>query len=177
MERNTETKKLLKGLKRNETVLGAKVPMGYSYGLPVLQVCNDVPCLIVPFVKYKMTGRPDKTLIYPVLCTFTVNAVDGKVVAFEDLRYNKKFRKVKFNDPIGYFRPEKLKNINKAQYNEMRDELFGLYDKMINAFTEGGLYSDSDEARMSELLSLLVEPCLYPFYKAIDAGFYATYLK
>ncbi|MBE6783022.1 MAG: hypothetical protein E7536_03325 [Ruminococcaceae bacterium] len=177
MERKIETKKMLKSLKRNEAVLGAKIPMGYSYGLPILQVCNDVPCLVVPFVKYKMTGRPDKTLIYPIICTFTIDAVNDKVVGFEDLRYNKKFRKVNFNDPIGYFRPEKLKNVNKAQYNEMRDELFYLYDKMIDALADGAEYNEADEARMGELLSTLVEPCLYPIYKALDAGFYATYLK
>lgn len=176
MDKKTDIKKLLKSLKTDSFVLGCKMPMGYSYGLPILKITNGRLCMVVPFLKYKMTGIVDKTLIYPIRNTVTFSLPEKNWISFEDLRYDEKFSKIDFAKPIGYFRPEKLKNVSKSEYNKLKDELFEEYNKVIDALLYDGEYSDEDEARMKELLGLLVEPCLYPLYKAIDKDFYEKYL-
>ncbi len=176
MDKKTDIKKLLKSLKTDDFVLGCKMPMGYSYGLPVLKIANGSLCMVVPFLKYKMTGVVDKTLIYPIRNTVTLSLPEKTFIGFEDLRFDEKFAGVEFSKPIGYFRPEKLKNVNKSEYNKLKDELYESYNKVIDALLYDGEYSEADEARMKELLNLLVEPCLYPLYKAIDKDFYEKYL-
>lgn len=176
MDKKIETKKLLKSLKTNEFVLNCKMPMGYAYGIPVLQVRNGYLCMTVPYLKYHVTGEVDKTLIYPVRNTISISLPDKKFIAFEDLRFNPKFEKVNFSMPIGLFRPDKLKEFNKKEYEALKNELYELYDKLIDALINGTAYGAEDDARLGELLKLLVEPCLYPIYRALDIDFYNKYL-
>lgn len=177
MERKIDIKKLLKSLRTDEFVRGCKMPMGYSYGLPIVKIANGKPCVVVPFLKYKMTGVIDKTLIYPIRNTVTISLPDENFVSFEDLRFNESFCKVDFDKPIGYFRPDNLKQFNKNEYNQLKDELYELYNKFIYSLLyDDGEFSGNDNARMKELISLLVEPCLCPIYKALDREFYDKYL-
>ncbi len=176
MNKKIDTKKLLKSLKTNDFVLSCRMPMGYSYGIPVLEVRNGYLCMTVPYLKYHVTGEVDKTLVYPARNTITISLPDEKIVAFEDLRFNPRFAKVNFSMPVGLFRPDKLKEINKKQYEALKNELYSLYDKLIDALINDKPFSEEDNARLGELLKLLVEPCLYPIYRALDLDFYNKYL-
>lgn len=176
MDKKINTKKLLKSLKTNEFVLNCRMPMGYATGIPVLKICNGCLCMVVPYLKYHVTGELDKTLIYPIRNLITISLPDEKIVGFEDLRFNPKYEKVNFSMPIGLFRPDKLKEVNKKEYEALKTELFALYDKLIDALVNGTAFDGADDARIGELLDLLVEPCHYPAYRAIDIDFYSKYL-
>lgn len=170
-------KKLIKEIKTSEFVLGCKMEVGYSAGLPILQIKNGILCLTVPYLKYRMTGAVDKTLVYPVRYTVTVALPGEDPVGFSDLSVNPVFEKVDFSKPVGTFRHDSIKQYSKDQYFALKDELYSLYDKTASALLYNAPYAEGDEKRMSELLRLLVEPSLLPIYRALDIDFYNKYLK
>ena len=177
MNKLVSVKSIINEMKSSDFVLSCKMPMEYSYGLPILQIKNDRLCMVIPFLKYQLTGEVDKTLVYPIRYTFTVELPEKKPVAFEDLTCNYAFEKVNFSMPVGLFRHDAIKNLTKKEYNALRGELFSMYDKVVNALLYDTEYAEADENRMSELLKMLLEPSLFPIYKALDADFYNKYLK
>lgn len=163
-------------LKTNDFVLNCKIPMGYSHGLPILQIKNGCLCVTFPYLKYQTTGEVDKTLVFPIKYAITLELPTEKIVCFEDYEYKDVFKNIDFDKPVGFFRHEAIKLYDKKQYNEFRRELMGEYDKVINSILRNTDYTFSDEKRMRELLQLLIEPSLLPMYRAIDSDFYEKYL-
>ncbi len=176
MKKITNTAEILKSLKTNELVLAAKIPMGYSSGYPILQNRNGSLCMTVPYLRYKITGETDKTQVYPIRYTVTVEIPENKVVRFENLAYAKGHTKVNFDKHVGYFRHDAIKDLTKKQYEEKRSELYGYYDRLIAAVLGEGEFTADDEKNMKELLGMLLEPCLKGAYKVLDKDFYNKFL-
>lgn len=150
----------------------ANMPLGYSSGYPVITLKKDRISLVVPYLKYKMNGKPDQTLVYPIRYLITYAVRDGVITAFEDLKENKHFENVDFEKPIGLFRHDSIKNLKKQEYIEKRDQLFALYDGFIASLIEKKDFPMEDLKKLKELLSLLLEPSLKPIYKALYPNFY-----
>lgn len=170
-------KRLIKEIKTGDFVLGCRMNIGYCAGLPILQIRNGILCLMIPYLKYKMTGTVDKTLVYPIRYTVTVELPGENPVGFSDLSVDPLFEKVDFSKPVGLFRHDSIKQYSKKQFFALKDELYSLYDKTASALVYGTPYSEADEKRMGELLRLLTEPDLFPIYRALDIDFYNKYLK
>lgn len=176
MNNKIEVQELLNKFKRSNFWLGCRIPMGYTCGFPILEVRNDRLCITFPYLKYQMTGETDKTLVYPIRYVVTMVLPEEKPVDYKDLAYDDLFRKVDFKQPIGLFRHEAIKHIDKKEYEELRKELYSCYDKVIDALLNDAEYGEEDELRMRELLKMLVEPCQLPVYKALNEDFYYKYL-
>ena len=131
----------------------------------------------IPFLKYKITGEVDKTFVYPIKYVATVLIPEGVVVSFEDMSLNTAFASVKFSDPIGTFRHEAVKNLDKKAYENMRSELYDEYDNVVKCLVSGKKYTSNNEACFRKLLNMLLEPSLRPFYKAINIDFANKYLS
>ena len=167
---------IIRKLKTSEFFLQCKIPMGYSSGFPILQIKNGSLCVTMPYLKYQTTGEADKTLVFPIRYGISMELPTEKIIGFEDYEYKSSFANIDFDKPVGYFRHDAVRQYNKTQYKELRRELLGEYDKVANALLGNAPYSISDEKRMAELLQLLAEPSLLPFYRAIDTDFYNKYL-
>lgn len=176
MDNKVSVKNILKKMRTDDFALNCQMPMGYTYGYPVLQIKNERLCLAIPYLKYKATGKVDKTLVFPIRYVITVSLPDARPVEFTDLKFDERFAKLDFEAPIGFFRHDAIKNLNKTEYEGKRDELFECYDKVIDMLINGAEYTDADEAKMTELIKMLVEPCELPIYKALDEDFYSKYL-
>lgn len=170
------TEALIKNLKTNAFILNSSMPMGYVPGLPILCILNGNMCMKIPYLKYKITGEKDKTLIYPIRYVITITLPEEQIVSFEDLSFHESFAKVNYSDPIGTFRHEAIKKLDKQAYANLRISLYGEYDKIVNALTCGQPYTTSDEEEFKSLFNLLIEPSLLPFYKAIDYAFANKYI-
>lgn len=177
MEKKTNIKKILKDMRTSPFILGCGMEMGVGQGLPVLRVLNGRLCMTVPYLKYKKTGKPDGTLVYPIMYTVTLALPDLAPVSFEDMRYSAAFRLVDFTKPIGTFRHDAIKQYSREQYFALKDELLGLYGKTVDMLLFDAPYAPEDDRRMGELLRLLMEPCLKPIYKALDPDFYNKYME
>ena len=170
------TEALIKKLKTNAFILNSNMPMGYVPGLPILCILNGNLCMKIPFLKYKVTGEIDKTFVYPIRYVATVTIPEENVVAFEDLSLLSTFAQVSFSDPIGTFRHEAVKDLDKTAYDNLRSTLYQEYDKIVESLVNGKGYSSNDESKFKSLFNTVLEPSLRPFYKAIDKDFANKYI-
>ena len=172
-----KTEEILKRMKTNEFLLNSNIPMGYNPGIPMLSLRNGDPCLIIPFLKYQMTGEIDKTRVFAPRFVVTVTANDGKIVKYEDLMYDSRFEEVDFRKPVGLFRHSSIRHLKKEDYNKMRKEIYALLDALSDSMTGKMEFDEMDAMKLNKKLSILLEPSMKPFYHAIDKTFFETYIK
>lgn len=191
-----QTFDILRFLKKIKTIdiVTNTVPLGYTPGFPIVRAENDNIFLVIPFLKYKITGVVDKTEVYPIryVLTYKLNNLptdklpekmlnqtlyEGKLIKYEDLYYNEEFSDLQFDKPIGLFRHEAIQNLDKKEYAEKRNELYDLYNLMINAKLSDEEFSIGKHSDYRKMLRLLLEPSLKYIYKVIDESFYDKYLK
>ena len=177
MTKTFSTIDLFKKLKTNAFILNSRMPMGYVPGLPILCILNENLCMKVPFLKYKVTGKPDKTLVYPIRYVATIIIPEGHVVCFEDLALHKAFANMDFLAPIGTFRHEAVKDWDKKAYDNLRSDLLCAYDKIVNSLAFGDTYSADEERTFKDMFNRILEPSLRPFYKVIDPIFANKYIS
>lgn len=170
-------KKIIDDIRTGDFVINCNMPMGYTAGYPTLKINNNKLCLAIPFLKFKITGKPDKTLVYPIRYVVTVKLPEMRIVGFTDLSVHPAFSKVNFDRPIGVFRHESVKQLSKKEYFAKKDELFALYGKMASAVLFGDEFTSEDDEAFVRLINIMLEPSLRPIYKAIDKDFYDNYLN
>ena len=175
MSEYKSTKEILAQIRTSKPF--CKMPLGYVNGYPIVTVKNGRVCIVVPFLKYKKTGEVDKTLVYPIRYLMTYAVKDQVIMSLEDLSTNKAFEGFDFNAPVGCFRHEAVKELTKAEYTQKQQELYELYDSFAAALIEKKEYPVSDLKRFRELLGILVEPCLRPFYKTLYPNFYKNCIE
>ena len=172
-----KTEEILKSLKTNEFLLNSNIPMGYTPGIPMLSLRNGEPCLVIPFLKYQMTGEIDRTRVFAPRFVVTVVMNDGKVVKYEDLMYDSRFEEIDFKKPIGLFRHSSIKHLKKDDYNKLRNDIYALLDALSDSMTGKMEFDEMDALKINKLFSVLLEPSMKPFYHAIEKTFFETYIK
>ena len=176
MNKIFSTEALIHSLKSNKLIQHSNISMGYVPGLPIISILNGNLCMKVPYLKYKVTGEVDKTFVYPIKFIVTISIPEETVIGIEDLSFNESFADVEFNNPIGLFRHDAIKNLNKEAYSNLRKALYVEYDKIVSYLTDRGAYTLTDESHFKSLFNVILEPSLYPFYRAIDTDFTNKYL-
>lgn len=171
----------ISNMKKDEFVRKCRIPMGYSIGYPILAKQNDVNFILVPLLRYKITGKPDKTLVYPIRYYISYSLNECKFNGFCDLKMYKALSKIDFSKPIGLFRHDEIKNLTKAEYTEKKNELYACYTSVIrNIYASLANQPEEDiseaKAGLANGLKLLLEPCEKPFYKLLAKDFYEDYL-
>ena len=165
---------LMKEAKAGAFQLNCGMDMGYMADYPIISILGNKACLKIPFLKYKITGEIDKTLVYPVKYVLTYSLPDMRPVGFEDLQYNGMFRKVDFGKPVGYFRHEAIKSLTKKTYKAKKEELLNMYSDLAVSLINKVPFAREEEFK--SLLGMMIEPSVKPIYKAIDREFYDKYL-
>lgn len=176
MDTKISVKSILRQMHRNEFVRGCRMSMEYTYSYPILQIKNDRLCLVIPYLKYKTTGEVDKTYVYPIRYAITIVLPEMMPTEYKNLEYESRLGKVDFKTPIGLFRHDAIKHLNKKEYEATREELYACYDKVIAAILFDKEYDIEDEEKMRNILQMMVEPCQLPIYKILDEDFYNKYL-
>lgn len=174
--KNIDTQKTLKEIKASSFCASSGIPLEFSCGLPVLKFRNSQLCMDIPFLRYKITGEVDKTLVFPIKYVITVSLPERNIIAFEDFTYDEAFKNIDFSKPIGFFRHDAIKSFNKKEYKEKRTELFKMYDKAISSILSGSPFSAEEDKEFKDLLNIMIEPSLKPIYKHISESFYNKYL-
>ena len=175
MAKEFSMKKIIASVKTSDFLINCAMPMGYSEGFPMLRQCNGEVFVMIPFLKFQVTGKVDQTLVYPIRFVITVRARDGKIVGYQDLISDSRFAKVNFEQPIGLFRHEAIRDWNKQTYRENRQMLYRLYDATCDAMANGQVPQELTE-QLSQLLKQMVEPSQLPIYRALYGAFFNTYL-
>lgn len=176
MVNEISVKKLINDVRCSRFLVECEMPMGYAEGFPILRQCNGETLLLIPFLKYQVTGKVDQTLVYPIRFVITIRVRDGKIMGYQDLTADGRFAKVEMERPIGLFRHEAIRHWNKQTYQENRQLLYRLYDRVCMAMAQGRQVPQEEQEQLRLLLRQMVEPCQLPIYQALDRKFYDCYL-
>jgi hypothetical protein len=95
------------------------------------------------------------------------------VVEYSILAFDKEYKQIDFSKPVGLFPHESAEGLSKEEYRTKRNELFSLYDELIECIAEKKPFNNDE--KMRTLFSVLMEPSLYPMYKHISPKFYEKY--
>lgn len=164
-----------KSLSKSDFLMQCKIPLGYSQGIPLLREVGGQVCLVIPFLKYKVTGKVDETLSYPIRYTISADATTGEIIGFENLQFNYLFQGIDFSAPVGKFRHETLKKYDKEACGKLFGELYHTYDRIIDAIRSGESHALEDE-NVRRLLAILLAPELRETYKLLDQAFFDRYV-
>lgn len=155
----------------------AIIPMGYAPGIPILTIREDNLCLIVPFLRYKVTGENDKTLVFPIRFLVEYVIPEKEIIKFTDLSFTPLAEKIDFDKSCGFFRHDAVKNLSKKEYFALRRQTLLSFDKVTDVLLNGTQYTVADHNTMAEQIQTIVEPCLWNFYKSIEPQFYNKYFN
>lgn len=162
---------------RKTSIYKEMIPTKFNCGFPIIQIENRSLCVVLPFYRFQLSHELDKSTVYPIRYCVTILWDTAKPIRFEDLSSNKAFKRVQFEKPIGYFRHDEIKHLNKAQYYETKDHLYRMYDQLIEYLIDGEEYSKESEESFKQLLNMMIEPCLIPFYKVLNRKFADKFLR
>lgn len=161
---------------KSSNIVKALLPMGYVPDMPILAVKGDALIMTIPFLRYQVTGKVDQTLVFPIRYTIDVDVPSMRVVGFTDLAFSETYKGVNFNNAVGKFRHDAVKHLDRNQFAELKRTALEQYDKLADAIVADTPYTEADDQLLAKKLGMLVEPCLYPFYRTLNAEFFARYI-
>lgn len=176
LEKNSISR-LFKGLKARAEVR-ALIPMGYIAGMPIITIKNEQLVAIIPFLRYKITGQIDRTLVFPIRYVLEYLVPECQLVGFKDLAVVSEYADYDFEKVIGFFRHESVKHLDRASFEALKMNTLSEFDKLVNYLIgEYENYSQSDEKCLIKNLQTIIEPFVIEQYASLDADFYNKYLK
>ncbi len=154
------------------------IPMGYIPGMPILTIKNDQLVAAFPFLRYKITGEVDRTLVFPIKYVIEYLIPENQVVGFHDLSTDTDFADIKFNEFIGFFRHNAIKDLDKNAYSALKEETLNLYDKLVSFLLgESDDFSQNEENKLRNNLLKIIEPFIFNVYERLDKDFYNKYIQ
>lgn len=167
-------KEVLHKINIGEAVRSA-VPMGMGAGLPMLEIAGER--LLVSVFYYRSNPKPgDKTELFAPKYIISVGYPDCKLAAFRTLPHEAKYASTDFTAPVGTFRHDAVKHLDRKQYVDKKNELYALLDKQIAYLGgEDGVFTAEDREKLRGLYAMLAEPSLLPFYRDMSEKFFEEY--
>lgn len=158
------------------SVVRENIPMGLGMSFPVLNITGDR--LLVSVFYYRTILRPnDQTLLMPPEYFLTFDYPSAKLTSFQSLWLDSRYSKMNFGKPVGTFRHDAVKHLDRNGYRQMKTELFDVLNRLIAYLGDEGEFTQKDEEKLSQLYSMMTEPSLHPFYKAISPKFFERYIE
>ncbi|AFZ37949.1 hypothetical protein Sta7437_4485 [Stanieria cyanosphaera PCC 7437] len=168
------TEKLLKNI-RKMSVARQLIPMEASTGWSIPLRQEGKVYLIVPFFSTNRNSE-GQIALFPPFATITVDWTNQVPVEYVDLRFKNPAPELIWTEPVGTFPHARVSRMKVKEYEQKRRELLSMYDEMLSTLVEGNSFSQQWIERFQELLSLLLEPDLEPYYRALAPKFFARFL-
>ncbi|MDE7159263.1 MAG: hypothetical protein K2O24_00245 [Muribaculaceae bacterium] len=162
---------------KKSTLRRQHIPMEYVPGLPMLSVRGGELCMILPWLRYRATGKVDGTLVFPVRYITVCTLPERMLVEFRDLAYDPHFAGLDFGRACGTFRHEAVKDLDRKAYMSLRENALTLMGRLASAQISDSTWGDTDEKALRESLSRLIEPSLSGIYRHLEPDFYNKYLS
>jgi hypothetical protein len=148
---------------------------GIGWPLPV-RVGGRGGTLYVTLPFFGYTNTNGQTRLFPPFATLTLTWANGLPVEYVDLRYRNPLPEIDWKSEAGSFPHAAVASLKVCEYEEAKAEFFLLYDEMLDRLSRGEPLSQTASARFSELMRLLIEPPLVPFYRALAPKFFDRFL-
>lgn len=152
------------------------VPMEAVSGWPVLERKKGRVYVTIPYYMIKNKER-GKTLLYPPIALITAEFQTKRIVSYVSTDYKKLIEDKGLLEPAGIFPHEAVKNFTVKDYKAQKKELMHCYDILALNLLESKPADKNIEQRFSELLTVLIEPGLLPYYQSISPKFFEYFVK
>ncbi len=154
------------------------IPMGYVPSMPIITIKNEQLVAVIPFLRYKVTGKIDRTLVYPIKYVIEYLIPEAQLVSFRDLSIEEHYANRNFDKVLGFFRHESIKDLNKHEFAFFKKKILLQYDKLVNFLLgESDLFTKDDEFEFKSNLQTIIEPFISNLYTELDTDFYNKYLR
>ncbi|MCX4671958.1 hypothetical protein OG453_35670 [Streptomyces sp. NBC_01381] len=156
------------------------VPMeaGIGWPLPVPVVQDGVPQVYARLPLFALRSDPAGGAdIFPPFATAALNWSTQRLVEYSDLRFKEPHRpRAEWARPIGRFPHPAVAGLTTEAYRDLRSRLFHLYDELFDGLARGRLPGSEWSGQFSNLLNLLMEPSLLPYYRQLAPKFLRRHL-
>jgi hypothetical protein len=148
---------------------------GLGWPLPVRRSGRAYAVLPVFGMPRNKDGRIELFAPFAVL---TLDWQSHMPVKYVDLKFETPtgFPDSTANAPIGAFPHPAIESWTVQKYQDARVELLALYDELFDALRTRTTMSRESVQRFGELLRVMAEPSLEPYYRALAPGFCAEFL-
>lgn len=171
---NFSTYKLISDFNRSD-FRRKSIPQELFVGWPCVQKVGKTFCMTIPYYSRKMVGNTVE--LYPIYCSVTVPVANpDRVMDFTIYPHQKDWADLDYKKPVGYFKHPALDDVKtKGEYQQLVQQLFGYYDKLVQAVMNKKPFAEEKE--MIELFSKLMEPGQFPQYLRINQKFYGYFCR
>ena len=176
-----QTEQLLKNI-RKTPLFRQLIPQEAGIGFPIPLRRKDKVFAIIPCYGFTPTTEKGKTILFPPFATITVNWKNQVPVEYSNLLFRKdepgrEWVGLQWEGKIGTFPHDALVQMTRNEYLQKRIQLLKMYDNMFSNLEEKRAFSSEWEASFKELLSLLIEPALIPYYRVLGSKFCDRFLQ
>jgi hypothetical protein len=161
---------------RSKSIFRQFIPQEAGIGWPIPLRQNEQ--IYVTFIFFGMSYQPDtqQNMLFPPFATLTLNWANQHLVKYVDLYFENPWPEGNWQDSAGTFPHAAVANLSVGEYEEKRQELFSMYDEMLEILRQGTSFSPEWTSAFQENLRLLMEPELEPFYRALAPKFFGHFL-
>jgi len=147
------------------------LPLESSLSLPIPMKINGKVFLTLISFTGKKLEKNQKITVFPPNAKIILDFPRGKIVHYIDLFALKSNMQKSFNDPIGDFPHEQIKDITLSEYKRRKKELLIKYDRAIELF-DTGKNDQSFHEDFRKSFFELCEPCIIPYLKKMCPAFF-----
>jgi len=152
------------------------VPMEAGIGWPIPLRREGAVFVTLPLFGFGVARSEGKRIeIHPPFASLTLAWSTKRPTKYVDFAFERPWPKPPAG-PVGIFPHESIATLSVGEYRERRSELLALYDELCGVLSGTGSFPADRSARFSELLRLLVEPSLRPYYRALGPSFFDRFL-
>jgi hypothetical protein len=151
---------------------------GIGWPIPLRKEQNGVSRVYVTFPLFGLAPRvgQNQTVLFPPFATITLDWATQVPVEYVSLHFNHPWPEGQWEGEVGTFPHAAIAHMTVGEYKAKRSELLALYDEMFERLAQKQAFSAEWIARFSELLRLLMEPSLEPYYRALGPKFFSRFL-
>ncbi len=152
------------------------VPMETGIGWPIPLRKDGQVYVILPLFGVHPAKDRTKTALYPPFATITLEWKTQNLVEYVDLRFRTNWPKEIWEKPAGYFPASETSTMTVGEYKDKREKILNIYDEMFNLLADNRPFESGFNEEFSELLQLLMEPCLEKYYRMLAPKFFNHFL-
>jgi len=176
MENTSRMEELMTSI-RKTPLFRQLVPQEAGIGWPIpLRKAGKKMYVILPFFGLARPKDESRAALYPPFATLTVNWSNQMPVEYVNLRFRNPWPEGQWEGQVGTFPHSAVARLTVAQYQEKRRELLAMYDELMGLLAQGSAIAPEWRAHFGQLLRLLVEPGLEPYYRALGPKFFDHFL-
>ena len=152
------------------------IPQEAGIGWPMPLRKEGKVYITLPFFGFSPTAEAGNTKLYPPFAIATLDWSNQVPVEYVNLRFRNPAPELDWTKQVGTFPHEAIAQKTVEEYRQLRRELLAMYDRMFDLLAQKSPLSPEWSQRFAELLNLLIEPALKPYYLALNPKFFNRFL-